>query len=119
MIGGLAVRECGAAPAVALTTRTASASTNPAVAVRERGKLRCVGMVCRASRQVRGISRLEEVEVSVVFPLRDGVVVVPPLAGLELDERRLQLRPEHVCRKRVGVERLHRLEQRPRERGYL
>src|SRR5690349_9681168 len=59
------------------------------------------------------VGRLEELEVAVVLPLGDGVVVVPPLLALELDVRALELGPEHLLGQLIAVERLDRLEQRP------
>src|SRR5437016_2091329 len=60
--------------------------------------------------------RLEEGQVALDLPGRHGVVIIPPLLGLELDERLLELRPEHIVHERVRVEGLDGLEQRPRER---
>src|SRR5260221_6416017 len=53
-----------------------------------------------------------------MLPLRDGVVVEPPLAGLQLDEGGLEVRAEHFARERIAVERLHGLEQSAREGRY-
>src|SRR5919202_6876855 len=60
-------------------------------------------------------ARSEEAQVAVDLPLRDLVVELPPLALLELAVGGLELGPEDLLGERVGVERLDRLEQGPRQ----
>src|SRR3954453_13551510 len=62
-----------------------------------------------------GRARSEESQVAVGLPGGDLVVVLPPLALLELAVRRLELRTEDLLAQGIRVERLDGLEQRPRQ----
>src|SRR5215207_5392463 len=76
---------------------------------------------CSFLRPKRPIARArsEERQVALDLPRRDLVVVLPPLALLELAVRGLQLGPEDLLAERVRVERLDRLEQGARQPAHL